>query len=645
MVAANALPHFLQGPETFPAEPVIDHVAGLARNGAAIVEFADWSDKRQRTFFNPDGKRFPMYDLDDPSVGNYLSLLAETVHFYGSKIALALMPFGPAGWEIVDTPAVTEPVEIDMTDIAGMANRLSQLWKGDFGPAKAMTEEKMIEMADSLAERCRFYQCLGWDGVSLHMSYRMTMLGKFLSAISNTRTDGYGGSMQNRARFPLMVCRRIKEVCGQDFFIEAQISGEEAGGTTLDDTIEFAMLAEGIIDILQVRAGDPDLGHPTGWNSRPGEPLTLRYSQAIKASGAKLLVEPIGGFQDPAANDDYIASGKADLIGMARAFICDPEYYTKILEGRGDQVVPCIRCNKCHVPSLTGPWTSMCSVNPVMGLSYRMRQLVSPPTVKLKVAVIGGGPAGMEAAIVAGRRGHDVTLFEKTGYLGGQLRIADFSKAKWPLKRFKDYLVSELYRSGARVLLNTLATPELVREGCFDAVLAGVGAEPKIPDIPGAEAGFVWNPVDVYGKHSSLGRRVVVVGGSETGTETGMYLAENGHEVTVLTRNSRLAYDATPIHYVEMVRHEWEKLENFRYLTGVRTTRIEKGRVTYQDAGGAERTIEADDVVLSGGMKPRYDEALSFYGTAGRFFLIGDCSEVGSVQTCMRTAFAAASQL
>ena len=555
------------------------------------------------------------------------------------------MHFGPRGYEIVDTPALDSDFQIDMTDIGSMAKRLSQLWKGDFGAAKQINEEKMAEMADEIAQRCKWYQNLGWDMASLHMSYRMTMPGKFLSAITNTRTDEFGGSTQNRARFPLAICKRIKEVCGQDFLIEVQISGEEEGGTTLDETVEFAKLCDGIIDILQVRAGDADLGHPTAWNSLPGEPLTLRYARAIKESGAKVLVEPIGGFQDPAANDEYIASGKADLIGMARAFICDFDYYQKIVEGRADDVVPCIRCNKCHVPSLTGPWVSVCSVNPQMGLAHRLDRLAPPPTAKLNVAVVGGGPAGMEAAILARGRGHEVTLFEKTDYLGGQLRIADASRDKWPLKNFKDFLVRQLYKSGATVLLDTTATPDLIKQGGFDAVLASVGAVPKIPDIPGAGADFVHTPVSVYGDHESLGKRVIVVGGSETGTETGMYLAENGHEVTVLTRNSRLAYDATPIHYVEMVRHVWESMENFHYLTDVTTTAIAKGKVTYKGPDGVEKTLDADDIVLSGGMEPRYDAAVQFFGSADRFFIIGDCSGVGSVQTCMRTALGAVSQL
>lgn len=645
LVATNALPHFLQGPEPFPNDQVIEHVAGLARNGAAIVQFADWSNPKQRMSFNPDGKRFPMYDLEDPSVHNYLCQLAEAVHFYGSKLSLALMEFGPPGYEVCDSPPLDPHFRVDMTDLAGMSLHMAKLFKGDHGASKAMTEEKMRQMADDMAGRCRFYQDLGFDMCSLHMSYRLTMPGQFLSPITNRRTDEYGGPMTNRARFPLAICRRIKEVCGEDFLVEIQVSGEEEGGTTLEETIALAKMCEGIVDILQVRAPNADLSHPIGYNSVDHAPITLPYAEAIKKSGAKVLVEPIGGFQDPDDMEASIAAGKADLFGMARAFICDPHYYEKIWQGRADEIVPCIRCNKCHVSSLTGHWVSLCSVNPEMGLATRLPFLVSKPTATLRVAVVGGGPAGMKAAIVAAERGHEVTLYEKSSSLGGQLRIADSARGKWPVRNFKDYLARQVRKCGVQVLLNTPATPELIRNLDYDAVLVSVGAAPNIPAIPGADADFVRTPISVYGDHESLGKRVVVVGGSETGTETGMYLAENGHEVTVLTRQDRLAYDATPIHYVEMVRHAWEQLETFGFITNATATAIERGKVTYRDPAGAEHVLECDDVVLAGGMRPLYDEALEFYGTAGRFFMIGDCKEVGSVQTSIRTAYAAATQL
>jgi pyruvate/2-oxoglutarate dehydrogenase complex dihydrolipoamide dehydrogenase (E3) component len=164
-------------------------------------------------------------------------------------------------------------------------------------------------------------------------------------------------------------------------------------------------------------------------------------------------------------------------------------------------------------------------------------------------------------------------------------------------------------------------------------------------DIPGANGSWVWTPTNVYGKEKDLGENVVIVGGGEMGVETGMYLAENGHKVTVLTRQKRLAYDATPIHYIEMFRDAWEALTTFSFITQATTMNITEKNVTYTDAEGNTKHIPADSVVVSAGLRPKQDEALKFYGSADRFFIIGDCRNVGNVPECMRTAFATASSL
>jgi 2,4-dienoyl-CoA reductase-like NADH-dependent reductase (Old Yellow Enzyme family)/thioredoxin reductase len=634
MIASNALPHFLQGPETFPNDQVISHLANLAKNGAAIVTFAEWTDQTQRNAPNEDGKRFPMYDITDPSIQNYISQLVDAIHFYDAKAALAIRPVAPEGYGVYEKPAFQPPEGGEMPEPSIMFNP---------DPTKELPEELMKEMIEDTVKTAQFYQSLGYDMVSFHMAYRSPILGQFLSPITNQRTDKYGGSMENRARFPLAICQRVKEVCGPDFLIEVLISGEEAGGNTVADTVAFAKMAEGIIDILQLRAGDGNASHPTGFNSQKKHPLTLHYSQAIKESGAKVLTAPIGGFQDLDLNEEYIATGKADMIAMARAFICDSEYSQKAYEGRGEDVVPCIRCNKCHVPSMTGPWLSFCSVNPKVGIAHKVNQMIAPPASSKKVAIIGGGPAGMKAALVAAERGHKVTLYERSFCLGGQLRHADFASFKWPLRDFKDYLIRQLGKAGVEVLLSTEATHEIIQAKGYDAVLVAAGAEPIIPDIPGANGSNVWTPISVYGNEKALGEKVVVVGGSNIGTETGMYLAENGHKVTVLTRQEKLAYDATPIHYIEMVRDAWEAMATFSYITRATTTAISAGKVTYTDADGKEKTIEADSVVVSAGLRPRHDEALKFYGSAERFSIIGDCRAIGNVHECTRSAFAAAS--
>jgi len=642
MLASNALPHFLQGPETFPSDQIITHLTNLAKNGAAIVTFADWTNQEQRNSFNEDGRRFPMYDISDPSVENYLSQLADAVHFYDSKLALATGLFiAPKGYDVSAIPPRVPKSDTDVTDMD-----LSQMFLKPGEGIKEMPEEMMKEVTENLAKRAKYYQMLGFDMISIHMAYRGPLFAKFLSPLTNKRKDKYGGSVENRARFPLATCQRIKEVCGQDYPIEVLISGEEdAGGITIEDTIAFAKMAEGKIDILQLRAKDGSVAHPTGFNSRKGEPITLRYAESVKKSGARILTAPVGGFQNLEQNDEYIASGKADMIAMARAFICEPNYFKKACEGRGEDVTPCVRCNKCHVPNMTGPWLSVCSVNPLMGIAHKAAQMIDPPAASKKVAVIGGGPAGMKAAIVAAERGHQVTLYEKNSFLGGQLRHADFSSFKWPLRDFKDYLIRQMSKNGVQVKLNTEATPEMIREQGYDAVLAAIGAEPILPDIPGVNTTQVWTPINVYGNHQKLGKKIVVVGGSQIGAETGMYLAENGHSVTVLTRQKKLAYDATPIHYIEMFREAWEALNTFSFITEATTTKISEGQVTYKDTQGNEKSIGTDSVVISGGLKPLQEEAIKFYGSADRFLMVGDCGDVGNVQKCMRSAFAAACQL
>lgn len=646
MVSTNALPHYLQGPETFPAEPVIAHVAACARNGAAIVSFGDWADPHQRTAIDPSSRRMPMFDLSDPSVHNYMSQMADAVHFYGSKLCICLMEFGPRGFGVKNKPAVDTTKDIDLTDMEAIQDILPQMFAEDFGEIHAMTAEQIRQFEEEVAQKALFYKKLGFDMCDLHMAYRLPIFAQFLSPLVNNRTDEYGGSLENRARFPLETCKRIKEVCGRDFLIEIEISGEEKpGGMTLEEVIAFAKMADGLIDIFQIRAWNDTDSHPTGFNSVEGEPVTLKYCEAMKKAGVPVLVEPVGGYQDPDLNEKFLAEGKCDLIGMARAFICEPNYLEKIYDGRAEDITPCIRCNKCHVPYIDGPWYNICSVNPAMGQAHRLKTLVPARTTARKVAVIGGGVSGMEAAIVAAGRGHSVTLFEKSDKLGGQMLYSDYASFKWPIRNFKAWQMRQVEKAGVTVRLNTTATPEMIKAEGFDVVLAAVGSKPNIPDIPGVHGENVHSPLSVYGDHERLGKRVVVIGGSESGAETGLYLAMNGHKVTVLTRQAVLAPEAAQVHYVEMLHNACKNEPNFGYIPHASTTRILADGVVYTDSDGAEHTIACDDVVLSAGVRPCLDDALAFYGCADRFYLVGDCHKTGSIQTCMRSAFSIASQI
>ena len=627
MLSSSSVLHFLQGPEPYPTEAMITHLANRAKSGAAMVTCRGVAPRngKKRVSVGKDIPHMFNFDLYDPKAQNYISHLADAIHFYDSKACMNL------GCRIFDGYDVS-------------AGLVRQIPGQPAEPSRELTEDMLDEIADSYVEQAVILKSLGFDACSIHMAYQFQTPSRFLSPLTNLRTDQYGGSMENRARFPLEICRRIKAACGQNYVIEVLMSAEEDGGNTLDDTISFAKMAEGLIDILQLRAGEGDISHPIGFELR-AEPF-VRYAEAVKDSGANIIVETIGGYQDPDHMEKIIADGKADLIGMARSWISNTNYGQFIREGRPEDIRPCIRCNKCHVASLEGPWNSICSVNPVVGIEHRVEQMITAPSGRKKVAIVGGGPAGMEAAVISADRGYDVTLFEQSDALGGLLRHADYAPFKWPLRNFKDYLIRQVNkRPSITVHLNTKVTPDMLRLGNYDAVLASTGSSPLLPPIPGlAESGAV-PAVHVYGQEKRLGKNVVVIGGGEIGMETAIYLAQNGHTVTVLEMRDVLAADASPLHYRSMFQAAWEQLPNLTAIRNARCTKLEPGRVVYQDGDGALHELTADSIVLAAGMKANSDEALAFSGCGGRFVMMGDCRHVGSLQTTLRSAFAAASTL
>ena len=632
MQSSNSLPHFSQGPEEYPAEGTMAHFIGRARTGAAFVTFAGVEDTYQMPPLPDtlDMSHFPEFDMRNAKCQNYMVEMVEAMHYTGSIVSGSLFSANRTYRyenENGEIEAVDANPQGPVTDSSGMSGSI-----GDDVPA-----EDLYKIAKSYGQRTALYKRLGFDAVTIHMSYRAQVPGQLLSPLTNFRTDEFGGSFENRCRFPLLMLEEIKKVAGNDMLIEIQFSAEEPeGGYTLEEGLEFLKKAQKYVDIVQVRAADGDYNHPIPFELNPTPFLEL--TAKIKEANLDFVVSNVGGYFDPEIADRAIAEGKLDMVAMARAWISNPDYGDKVYEGRKDDIVPCLRCNKCHGRGKNDIMTTCCSVNPKFGFEVVDRFLYKEPGKSKEIAVIGGGPGGMRTALYLAERGHKVTIYEKEQELGGAIRHADYIPFKWTLRDYKNYLIHQVHKHGIKVVLGTAATPEMV-EDRYDAVIAAVGAQPVIPGIPGAKGENVTVATDAIMHSEKIGKNVVVIGGGEVGVETGMFLAQKGHSVTVIEMRDQLAADTTVMHYRSMFTDAWEAIPDFHYVLNATAKEITADHVTYTDKDGVDHDLPADSVILSVGMRSKADEALSFYGTNPGFYMVGDCRKPGTIQTTNRSAY------
>ncbi|NLT14761.1 MAG: FAD-dependent oxidoreductase [Clostridiales bacterium] len=654
LAASNSLPHFLQGPESYPADSVIAHFENKAK-GAAIVTcmgINNFSRGKQQPM-NLDFGHFPDFDLYDTCSQNYLLQLSDAIHYYDSIACMGIFVGPPSAYPLMRQKSADNPDDYleSFRESAGNEKPFAVPKPYEFELELIPAHEDCIwydsdtlsKIADSYAEQASILQTLDYDMVSIHACYRANLTARMFSPITNKRTDDWGGCLKNRMRFPLMVLERVRDRVGKDFLIELIWSAEDIrNGYTIDESVEFLNTAKKYIDVVQLRAPSADVAHPTSFN--PEHEPFVRYAEYIKKRVEGLVIGTVGGYLDLDACEQVIAEGKADLIYAARAWISNPDYGRLALEGRNDDVVPCLRCNKCHGRGEKDPFVSVCSVNPLIGLEHKIPRMGIPPKRSKKVAVIGGGPAGMRCALYLKERGHIPVIFEASDTLGGVIKHSDYVDFKWTLQKFKDYLIYQVWKQGIETRFSTRATPEMLKNEPFDVVVTALGAVPVKPSIPGLDGERVCFAETALSSEASLGKNVVIIGGGEVGVETGIHLARRGHKVTVLEMRDKLAADSTLIHYYSIFKEVWEAEANLTGIVNARVHAVKDGRVCYTDTGG-EKSIEADTIVISVGMKALADEALSFYGVAGEFYMIGDCKRPGTIQTAMRAAYAVASRI
>ncbi len=649
---SNSLPHFLQGPEPYPAESVISHYANKARSAAIVTCMGINNFSRGKQLpMDMDFGHFPDYDLYDTNCQNYLLQLADNIHYFDSIACMAIFVGPPSAYPLMKAknggPLGRQTSAFEQTQSLNApppAEFDLELIPAHEDPTY-YDEETLEKIATSYAEQAGILQMLGFDMMSIHMCYRANLPAKMFSPLTNKRTDKFGGSLENRMRFPLMVLERVRQKVGKNFLLEIEWTAEETqeGGYSLEESAAFLNEAKKYIDIVQLRYSEVDHAHPTSFNLE--ETPFLHYGEYMKKNVPGLVIGVIGGFHYADTCEKALAEGKADLINAARAFVSNPEYGDLILAGRGDDIIPCLRCNKCHGRGEHDPFVSVCSVNPMIGLEHRVHQLIRKPEREKKVAIVGGGPAGMRCALFLKERGHTPVLFEMEEVLGGQLVHSDHADFKWTLKDYKNWLIYQLDKQGIEVRLGVKATPDMIAAENFDAVVVAAGAEMLTLPIPGADKDKLTYALEAFAHPEKLGEKVVVIGGGEVGVETALYIAKKGHHTTVVEMRDRLSADSTAIHYYSMFEEAWLNEPNFHGVTGVKVARIEPNAVVYTDKEGAEHSLEADTVVMCAGRVPREAEALSFYGSAPEFYMIGDCKKPASVQQLNRHAWSVANRI
>lgn len=525
---------------------------------------------------------------------------------------------------------------------------------------KEMDEKDMDQVADSYAYACLIAKRAGFDMVLLHFAHGWLM-GGFLSPLVNHRTDQYGGSIENRCRFPLMVLQRIRAAVGDDFILECRISGDELtpGGIVIEDAIEMLKIFEPYIDMAHISCGTR-LNAVTRAIMHPSHFITdhahnRQMARQAKEAGLKIPIGTVGAVTDPALCDEMIAQGDCDYVVMARAAIADPDWANKARAGRAEDIRPCIRCFRCLDVAIGRVNTSTnavledfskstrkseCSVNPLFG-HPSWKDGYPPSPAKKRIVVVGGGPGGMQAALEAAERGHDVVLFEQAARLGGQLFYADHVWFKKEMRAYREYLIRQVGKAKIDVRLNTCATPERVAQEAPDTVIVAVGADPLVPPIPGVDRENVITAVDVYGHEERLGEKVVIIGGGMVGCEIALHLTAKGHTVELVEMGEMLAPDGIFTERIHTLDY-MDKDEKLTYYLNTTCTAIEAGGVLVAEKDGSARLLDADSVVLACGMTPRADLRESFRDTAFDVIAIGDCVKPRNVHDAVAEGFNAA---
>lgn len=606
----------------------VDYWTGIIRGGFSSVALP--------MEIPPEGGHAGVFNMDPEQV-NYMNmhLLQRSVHAYNGKTFAELIHGGRC--------MVKEGLPLKAAADSEYQGR----------PVKGMDRADMEEVLDLCREFASQARRSGFDGIMVHFAHGW-LFHDFLSPLTNTRSDEFGGSVENRCRFPIMVLKAIREVIGDDLLIELRLNGsdEMPGGITPEDAAQQVLLLQDYVDMIHITCGTridvtsrPKM-HPT--NYFPTEHNAYASEIVKNTPGVRIPIGVVGAISDPVRTEQLLAEGKADYVLMARAAIADNDWVNKVKEGREADIRPCLRCLFCldhgrRKAKVSGKELAMaaevsfdrrCVVNP-LSMQGASKKMFPPPRRSKKVAVVGGGIAGMNAALSAADRGHDVTIFEKSDRLGGQALLSDVMWFKKEMKAYHEWLERQVRQHPRiKIMLNTPATPQLISDLNPDAAIIAIGAEQVIPPLAGIDKAMM--AFDVFGHEDKVGQKVAIIGGGDIGCELSIHLSGLGHTCSIIEMTAFLAGNAELTERMSILDFV-EKSQVDTYLNTQATEITDEG-VWVKNADGTA-LVAADTVIVCVGTKALRAERDSFSETAFDVINIGDCKKASNMQHAIETGF------
>ncbi len=603
----------------YVTDALVEHYSNRARGGVGLIVTEVTTVEPTYTYLPGD-----MSIYDDSYIPGWKKLV-DAVHKYDTKILSQLFHPAYMAFPVPGTPQLIAPSNVGP-------------YYAKSAP-RAVTVEELHVLVRQFGEAALRFKKAGGDGVEIQCAHAHGLLGGFLTPLYNKRTDEYGGDINGRLRLTLEVIREVRKQCGDDFIIDVRISGDEysEGGLTLNDMIYVSkQLEKEGVDFLHVSGGNT-IKRGSSMPAPGTSPAPHAHASEEIRKNVHIPVATVARINEPWVADELIADGKADICMIGRANLCDSEFANKAREGRTDDIRPCIGCGRCLTGIMFGKPIA-CTVNPSVETND-----IDEADVKKKVLVIGGGPAGMEAAYVAKKRGHEVVLCEKENELGGLLRLAAVPISKQELCKVIKFMARRLNNEGIDVRTGCEVTPQMLADEFKDyEIICSTGAKPKEIEVF-KQFKQTMTADDILSGRKFPGRKIVILGGGSVGCETADYLAPlvndlfpANRDVTVIEMTGSLMTGDGGAAKSRLTQRLMSK--GVKLLLNAQVKKVDESTITYEQDGEEHTIKDADTLVFAVGYTPTKVE----YENA---HYIGDCDKVGNLKDAISGAYQLARSL